>query len=92
MMYEQRTGTIRRDEHVIYTIELQGAIDPTWAEAAGGMAIEVHCNAHGVTVTRLHGELADQAALAGVLNLAFILGMPVLSVACIGKGTSSESA
>jgi len=56
------------------------------------MAIEVHCNANGVTVTHLHGELADQAALADVLNAAFVLGMPVRSAACIGRGASSERA
>lgn len=76
---------IRRDEQARYSIELQGALNPNWADALGGMTIEVHHVEGGTAVTRLVGKVADQAALAGILTLVFTLGMPLLSVACHGR-------
>jgi hypothetical protein len=68
-----------------YHIELQGALDPSWNEELADMHIE-HCRLpDGRVITTLRGTLADQAALAGVLNLAFRLGLPLLSVLCCGR-------
>ena len=41
-------------------------------------------------VTMLIGKLPDQAALAGVLNLVYSLGLPLLDVSCLGEAISSE--
>jgi hypothetical protein len=67
-------------ESAHYRIELQGAMDRSWAAELGGLSVEHSRRADGQIVTTLSGKLADQAALAGVLNLAYMLGMPVLSV------------
>jgi hypothetical protein len=75
---------IRRDEHAQYTIELQGVLDSSWAEAFSGMTIDVFRN-DGIDATRLVGVVADQTALAGILDLAFTLGLPLLSVICHGR-------
>ncbi|MBK8048010.1 MAG: hypothetical protein IPK16_13270 [Anaerolineales bacterium] len=71
-------------DSAVYHIELQGALEPSWTEAIDGMNI-CHQNADGTLITTLRGTVADQAALAGVLNLAFMLGLPVLSVQCVGR-------
>ncbi|HSN75491.1 MAG TPA: hypothetical protein VL334_10475, partial [Anaerolineae bacterium] len=38
----------------------------------------------GAPVTVLSGQFQDQAALAGVLNTLYDLGLPLLSVECVG--------
>jgi hypothetical protein len=76
------------DSCVQYQIELQGKLDPSWAVELGGMTVQ-HCvRADGQPLTTLYGPVADQSALAGVLNLAFSLGLPLLSVICMGSAKS----
>jgi hypothetical protein len=63
----------------MYTIRVQGPLDATWSEQLGGMRIMVSgTGRHAVTV--LFGRLGDQAALMGVLNTLYDLGLPLLSV------------
>ena len=45
----------------------------------------------GSIETTLSGQLADQAALTGVLNTPYELHLPVLSVECVGCKTLNES-
>lgn len=73
------------DEAVLYRIELQGELDPSWSAEFRGLTIERSRGAGGQVVTTMTGEVADQAALTGVLNLAYALHMPVLSVTCLGR-------
>ena len=47
-----------------------------------GMTIETAWTADSVAETTLDGELIDQAALLGVLNLVYELGLPLLAVEC----------
>lgn len=62
-----------------YTIRVQGHLDETWSNRLGGMRITVSgTGRHAVTV--LFGPLVDQAALLGVLNALYELGLPLLSV------------
>ena len=62
-----------------YTIRVQGHLDATWSTRLGGMRIMVNgTGRHAVTV--LFGRLVDQAALLGVLNALYELGLPLLSV------------
>jgi hypothetical protein len=68
---------------VTYRIRVQGVLDESWSNRVGGMSI---CHMHAERqppVTVLYGELADQAALAGVLNYLYELGYPLLSVECL---------
>jgi hypothetical protein len=63
-----------------YQIEVQGALDPSWGCEFGNLHIEHRQRENSVTITQLTGEVPDQAALAGLLDLTYMLGMPLLSV------------
>jgi hypothetical protein len=73
------------DATALYQIELQGELDPSWAAELSGMDVRHSVGADGLPLTTLCGCLADQSALAGVLNLVFSLGLPILSVICLGN-------
>jgi hypothetical protein len=62
-----------------YAIRAQGRLDATWSDQLGGMRIVVTGSGRHA-VTTLVGRLADQAALMGVLNTLYELGLPLLSV------------
>ena len=83
MMSNVHRNTIKLDQPATYLIEVQGALDPSWSEALGELQIEHRLGVEGGAITRLTGKVADQAALAGVLNLTFMLGMPLLAVTCL---------
>jgi hypothetical protein len=63
-------------ESAWYEIRLQGRLDPRWAAWFDGMTVSTH--ADGTTV--VHGHVADQAALHGLLQRLRDLGLPLLSV------------
>lgn len=70
-----------------YSIQFQGILDQKWAEQFGDMQV---CTTHASQdsrppVTTVVGALVDQAALTGLLNLAYSLGMPLLSVTYLGR-------
>ncbi len=69
----------------VYRIELQGAVEQHWVEDLGGMEIQCTSREGEPAVTTLTGELADQAALAGLLNLVYNLGFPLISVTLLGE-------
>jgi hypothetical protein len=72
------------DRPAVYRIRLQGKLPPNWSDAVAAMTVEVTGEATtggGETpVTALHGEVADQAALSGLLNEIYGLQMTILSV------------
>jgi hypothetical protein len=70
------------DAHTDYEIRVVGVLDTTWSDAFGGMTITHDAEAAGPLVTVLNGPL-DQAALAGVLDSLFGLGLTVISVRVI---------
>jgi hypothetical protein len=84
-MSEENQNSISRDHAATYRIEVQGALDPSWAETYGDLHLERRLNGDGIAITMITGELPDQAALAGLLGVTFMLGMPLLSVACLGQ-------
>jgi len=61
------------DRAAIYVIHVSGVVDPAWLDRLGGLRIiESGSTADGRTpVTKLIGELPDQAALVGVLNTLY---------------------
>ena len=63
-----------------YRIEFFGALERAWEGTFGDLHIAHRPGRDGTIITTLTGEVPDQAALAGVLNLAFSLGLPLLSV------------
>jgi hypothetical protein len=68
------------DSPSIYEICVQGVLPAEWSSRLEGMAIVTRIHEDGVPVTTLTGDLADQAALAGVLDHLYSLRLPVLSV------------
>jgi hypothetical protein len=59
-----------------YEIRLDGRLDERWASWFDGMTVEAEPG--GVTVLR--GQVADQAALHGLLARLRDLGLPLISV------------
>lgn len=67
-------------EPATYRIQVQGQLDASWSPRLGGMAVCTATTQERGPVTTLEGLLLDQAALAGVLDTLYILGLPVISV------------
>ena len=65
-----------------YHISIQGHLPQSWRDRVGGMAVSTNGNSDQDPVTILSGQLLDQAALMGVLNTMYLLGLPLLSVEC----------
>ena len=63
-----------------YRIRVQGLLDASWSDRLSGMAISRIKTKKNAPVTMLVGHLADQDALAGVLNALYNLHLPLLSV------------
>ena len=79
------------DSTVAYAIRVQGYLDTSWSDRLGGIAIQPQTPPNKAPVTILTGKFADQAALAGVLNTLYDLGLPLLSVECVGIEGESPS-
>ena len=71
---------IQFDLPTTYRIVIQGRIDPTWSDRLEGMTIKPATVEARPPITTLEGELSDQAALAGVLNMLYELHLSVISV------------
>jgi len=68
------------DEPAVYQIRIHGNLAETWSESLSGMAISTVPGVDSPLETKLIGELADQAALMGVLNAIHNLGFALLNV------------
>ena len=80
---EEPRQQLRRDTPATYRIRIQGTLAESWSEYLNNMAITSARAVEGAPVTILTGRLVDQAALLGVLNNAYDLGFPLLSVECL---------
>jgi hypothetical protein len=76
-MSETRGSTNDRHEAGRYELRVKGHLDPRWANWFDGLSL-THAS-DGTTV--IHGPVADQAALHGLLHKLRDLGLPLLSVA-----------
>ena len=78
------TGQYSFDRPAVYQILLQGRLPRSGWNAVAGMAVEVTgdvtLTAGEEPVTVLRGEVADQAALCGLLNQLYDLQLTILSV------------
>jgi hypothetical protein len=63
----------------IYKIQVQGRIGERWAHWFEDMNISAQGEAQSATTT-LTGTVADQAALLGLLQRLYTLGLPLLLV------------
>jgi hypothetical protein len=73
---------IRRDESAHYRIRVLGLLDSSWSAMLGNMKLTTDRREGHPCITLLSGPMTDQAALMGVLNLVYDLGMVLLSVEC----------
>ena len=78
------------DSSATYKIHIQGYLDETWSESMGGATIRAHSRPNEPPVTEVTAEFRDQSALAGALSLLFDLGLPLLSVECLGIGLTKR--
>jgi hypothetical protein len=79
-MSEISTG--RHHDNGRYEIRLKGHLDNRWAAWFDGLTLT-----HGIDgTTIIHGPVADQAALYGLLQKTRDLGLPLISVTLVGPG------
>ncbi len=65
-----------QDQPAAYRIQVQGRLGRRWADWFEGLVI----TDDGQAVTTLAGIVADQAALLGLLQRLYTLGLPLLLV------------
>ena len=63
-----------------YQIRVQGSLDKFWLEHLEGLEISTGSWGSYPQVTQINGWLADQTALAGLLELLNELGLVILTV------------
>ena len=68
-----------------YEIRLQGHLDSRWTAWFDGLTLTHDSN--GTTI--IHGPVADQAALHGLLQKVRDLGLPLISVTQVEPGQSN---
>ncbi len=67
-------------EPATYEIRVSGWISERWTDWFAGLAIAHEGEAQTGSTTRLVGEVTDQAALLGLLQALYTLGLPLLEV------------
>jgi hypothetical protein len=63
-----------------YRIIVEGVLDPVWRECLGGLEITEERQPGRPAITRLEGRPTDDAALQGVLDTLFMIGMRLVTV------------
>lgn len=64
-----------------YQILVKGFLDESWSERLSGMTIVNKSLDSGPPVTKLYGQVRDQAELLGVLNSIYEMHLPLISLA-----------
>jgi len=59
---------------------VQGVIGESWRDYYAGMTVEIDHEEGQWSVTKLTGQLQDQAALIGALTRLYDMRLPILSV------------
>ncbi len=70
----------------VYEILIGGALDMSWSDWFGGMAVEAAALPGGRPATRLRGQLPDQAALFGLLLRIRDVNLELISVERVNGG------
>ena len=77
------SDTIRKlglDKPGTYEIKVPGRLEEDWSEWFEGMTITVEAGTDCPTITTLTGIVTDEAALQGLLDRLYSLGLRLLSV------------
>jgi hypothetical protein len=75
------------DKSAYYSIQILGVLDQDWADQFGELQVHItqpETNS-GAAMTTVVGQVTDQAALVGLLNLVYNLQLPLLSVSYLGE-------
>jgi hypothetical protein len=89
-MMEEAGGWLSLDRPATYEIKVPGHLDESWSDWVGGMTITTESKGDGPPLTTLTGTV-DQAALQGLLRRLYSLGLPLVSVICLGCGSENGS-
>jgi hypothetical protein len=76
---EQHHQRMSLDEPAIYEIQVQGMISEHWMGYFDEMGISVE-GEDGTAITTLVGKVVDQAALQGMLQKFYTLGLVLVQV------------
>ncbi len=76
---------LQADERSMYHIRIRGYLDESWSDHLSGMKISQIEETEGIHETMLTGELADQAALMGVLNTLYNMGFSLISISKVSS-------
>lgn len=77
-------SSLALDGRAQYRIEVEGQIPPEWTDRLGDMRVAHLITEPSTSRTVLIGEVADQAALMGVLSTLYTLLLPLRLVVCLG--------
>lgn len=73
-------GDYAFDQSADYRILLRGRLDASWSDELAGMTVTAVAEGGGEPATLLTGRLLDQAALYGLLQFTYNLGLTILVV------------
>ena len=79
-MPDRRSIDPAQDAEAVYQIVVRGRLDSSWSARLSNMHITIESDAGSEVTTTLVGPLADQAALAGILNTLYDLGLTLICV------------
>jgi hypothetical protein len=80
----EKKQKIALEQASIYTVQIQGVIDPTWLDYFNEMEMTVE-GEDGWAITTFTGTVVDQAALQGLLQNLYNLGLVLLKVERINQ-------
>ncbi|MEN8688349.1 MAG: hypothetical protein AB1Z51_08410 [Desulfuromonadales bacterium] len=63
-----------------YQILIKGFLDESWSERLNGLTIVNMNSETGVPITKIYGQVRDQAELLGVLNSIYEMHLPLISI------------
>ena len=67
----------------VFGIRVNGRLGESWREYFGAQSMSVEEDEAGLCTTLLISEPVDQAALIGMINYLYGLGLPLVSVECV---------
>jgi hypothetical protein len=87
---EDLSPSLTMTEPAKYRIRVIGEIDESWADYYGGMLVRIENHPDKLKESILVGWLEDQAALVGLIERLYNLGLPILSVEKLSESGSIE--
>ena len=64
----------------VYKIVVQAELDESWSERLGGLEIKIERLNRKKPISILLGQMNDQSALSGVMNMLYEFHVPIISV------------